>query len=182
MLHIMPSLDLMAITPLLIGAKEEEEAGEVTLTEITNSIMVSLIVETMGALPGRTPGTTIAIGSSRNKKGKTSGLSRLDANFAATSDTLHNNALSLFIMGIKPWPTSLLVMLQHQILSLGSPIQVRINMLLQTLPVRHMENLILVMIHCILVMVRDLLYLIQLIKFCILQNEPFTLSNNLHVP
>jgi hypothetical protein len=55
MLHIMPSLDLMAITPLLIGAKEEEEAGKVTLTEITNSIMVSLTVETMGALPGRTP-------------------------------------------------------------------------------------------------------------------------------
>jgi len=71
MLHIMPSLDLMAITPLLIGAKEEKEAGEVTLTEITNSIMVSLTVETMGALPGRTPGTTTAIGSSRNKKGKT---------------------------------------------------------------------------------------------------------------
>jgi len=181
MLHIMPSLDLMAITPLLIGAKEEEEAGEVTLTEIINSIMVSLTVETMGALPGRTPGTTTTIGSSRNKKGKTSGLSRLDANFAATSDTLHNNTLNLFIMGIKPWPTSLLV-IQHQILSLGSPIQVRINMLLQTLPVRHMENLILVMINCILVMVRDLLYLIQLIKFCILQNEPFTLSNNLHVP
>jgi hypothetical protein len=45
-------------------------------------------------------------------------------------------------------------------------------MLLQTLPVWHMQNLISVMINCILVMVRDLLYLIQLIIFCILQNGP----------
>jgi hypothetical protein len=135
MLHSVPFLDLMAVAPLLIGAEEEEEAGEVTLAAIITNILASLTVETVGALPSRTPGAMAATGSSRNKAGNTSGLGRLDANFAATSNTLHNNALSLCIMGIKPQPTSPFVMLQQKILSLGSPIQVRINMLLQALPV-----------------------------------------------
>jgi len=73
---------------------------------------------------------TRSYNNSRNKEGNTSGLGRLDANFTTISNTLHNNALSLCIMGIKPRPTSPLVMLQQQILSLGSPIQVQINMLL----------------------------------------------------
>jgi hypothetical protein len=64
------------------------------------------------------------------------------------------------------------VMLQQQILSLGFLTQVRINMLLQTLPVWHKQNPISIMINCMLVMVRDLLYLIQPIISYILQNEP----------
>ena len=135
MLHREPSLDLMAVAPLLIGAEEEEEAGEATLATIITNIITGLTVEIVGALPGRTLGAMVATGSNRNKVGNTSGLGRLDANFAATSNTLHNNALSLCIMGIKPQPTSPFVMLQQKILSLGSPIHVRINMLLQTLPV-----------------------------------------------
>jgi hypothetical protein len=101
MLNSMPSLDLMAVAPLLIRGEEEEEVGEVTLTAIITSTLASLTVETVGALPSRTPGATAATSSSRNKEGNTGGLGRLDANFAATSDTLHSNALSLCIMGIK---------------------------------------------------------------------------------
>ena len=122
MLHSVPSLDLMALAPPLIGAKEEEEAGEVTPAAIITSTLASLIVEIVGAPPSGTPGATAATGSSRNKEGYTSGLGRLDANFAATSDTLHSNALNLCIIGIKPRPTFFLVMLQQQILSFGSPI------------------------------------------------------------
>jgi len=128
MMHSMPSLDLMAVAPLLIRAKEEEEVGEVTLTTII-TCLPSLNMETMGGPLGRTPRATTATSTSRNKEGNISGLGRLDANFAATSDTLHSIALSLCIIGIKPQPTSSLVMLQQQILSPGSPIQVQINML-----------------------------------------------------
>jgi len=99
MLHSVPSLDLMAVAPLLIEAEEEEEAGEVTLAAIITSTLPSLTMETMGAPPGRTPGATTATSTNRNKEGNTSGLGRLDANFAATSDTLHSIALSLCIMG-----------------------------------------------------------------------------------
>jgi hypothetical protein len=120
----MPSLDLMAVAPLLIGAEEEEEVGEVTPTAIITSTLASLTVETVGALPSRTPRATTATSNSRNKEGNTGGFGRLDVNFTATSDTLHSNVLSLCIMGIKPRPTSSLVMLQQQILSFGSPIQV----------------------------------------------------------
>ena len=60
MLHREPSLDLMAVAPLLIGAEEEEEAGEATLAAIITNILASLIVETVGTLPGRTPGAMAA--------------------------------------------------------------------------------------------------------------------------
>jgi len=112
MLHNVPSLDLMAVAPLLIGAEEEEEPREVTPITITISILAILTVGTMRAPLGRTPGVTAATSSSRNKEGNTSGLDRLDANFAATLNILHFNALSLCIMRIKPRPTSPLVMLQ----------------------------------------------------------------------
>jgi len=54
MLHNVPLLDLMAVTPLLIGVEEEEEAGEVTLAAIITSTLASLTVETVGAPPSRT--------------------------------------------------------------------------------------------------------------------------------
>jgi hypothetical protein len=61
MLHSVPSLDLMTVAPLLIRAKEEEEAGKVTLAAIITSTLSSLTVETVGAPLDRTPGaTTIA--------------------------------------------------------------------------------------------------------------------------
>jgi len=135
MLLNVPLLDLMVVAPLLIGIEEEEEIGEVTLVAIITSTLPSLIMETVGAPSSRTSGAMAAIGTSGNNEGNISGLGRLNANFAATSNTLHSIALSLCIMGIKPRPTSPLMMLQQQILSPGSPIQVRINMLLQTLPV-----------------------------------------------
>jgi len=60
MLHSVPSLDLIAVAPLLIGAEEEEEAEEVTLAAIITNTLVSLTVETVGALPSRTPGAMAA--------------------------------------------------------------------------------------------------------------------------
>jgi len=55
-------------------------------------------------------------------------------------------------------------------------------MLLQTFNGRHTQNLISVMINCMLVMVRDLLSIIPHIISCIHQTQVFTLSNILHVP
>jgi len=99
MLDSVPSLDLMAVAPLLIGAEEEKEAGEVTLAAIITNTLASLTVETVGALPSRTPGAMAATGSSRNKAGNTSGLDRLVTNFAATSDTLSACASSESSLG-----------------------------------------------------------------------------------
>nr|TKS06594.1 hypothetical protein D5086_0000122320 [Populus alba] len=61
----LPSLDVMAMTPLLIGAKEKEEAGEVTLASIITSTLASLTMEIEGAPPGRTPGATTAAKTKR---------------------------------------------------------------------------------------------------------------------
>jgi len=58
MLHSVPSLDLMAVVSLLIGVKEEEEAGKVTLAAIITSTLASPTVEKMGAPPSKTPGAT----------------------------------------------------------------------------------------------------------------------------
>ena len=60
MLHNVPSLALMVVAPLLLGAEEEEEAGEATLAAIITNILASLTVETMGTLPSRTPGAMAA--------------------------------------------------------------------------------------------------------------------------
>jgi hypothetical protein len=65
MLHIVHLLDLVTVAPLLIGAGEEEIGGDILATTITN-IMVSPIVETVGAPLGRIPVTMIATGSSRS--------------------------------------------------------------------------------------------------------------------
>ena len=129
MLHNVHLLDLMAATPLLIEVGEEEVGGDVLAVTTTN-IIVSLTVEIVGASFSRIPVTMIATSSSRSQQGRTSGHNRLDANFPASLDTLHNNVLSLCIMGIKLRPTSPLVMLQQQILSLGFLTRMRINMLL----------------------------------------------------
>jgi hypothetical protein len=66
MMHSMPSLDLMAVAPLFIRAKEEEEAGEVTLTAII-TCLPSLTMETMGGPLGRTPRATTATRTSANQ-------------------------------------------------------------------------------------------------------------------
>jgi len=55
----------VAVAPLLIGAGEEEIGGDILATTITN-IMVSPIVETVGAPLGRIPVTMIATSSSRS--------------------------------------------------------------------------------------------------------------------
>ena len=86
-------------------------------------------------------------------------------------DTLHNSVPSLSIMEIKPRQPSSLVLPQQKILPLGFLTHVRITTLLQILPVWHTQNPFLVMISCMLVMVRDLLYLIPHIISCIHQNK-----------
>jgi hypothetical protein len=51
----------MTVAPLLIRAKEEEEAGKVTFAAVITSTLSSLTVETVGAPLDKTPGaTTIA--------------------------------------------------------------------------------------------------------------------------
>jgi hypothetical protein len=50
----------MVVAPFLIRAEEEKEAGEVTFTTIITSTLASLTVETVGAPPCRTQGTTAA--------------------------------------------------------------------------------------------------------------------------
>jgi hypothetical protein len=59
----------------------------------------------------------------------------------------------------------------QKILSLGFLTPAPINMLLRILLVWHTQNLISVMINCMLVMVRDLSYLIQPIIFYVPLNE-----------
>ncbi|KAL3577525.1 hypothetical protein D5086_019029 [Populus alba] len=48
-----------------LGAKEKEEAGEVTLASIITSTLASLTMEIEGAPPGRTPGATTAAKTKR---------------------------------------------------------------------------------------------------------------------
>jgi len=55
----------MAVAPFLMGAEEEEEAGEVTFTAIITSTLASLTVKTVGAPPCRTQGTTAAAETKR---------------------------------------------------------------------------------------------------------------------
>jgi hypothetical protein len=128
-------LDLMAVAPLLIGAEEEKEVVGDILAATTTSAIGSLTVATMGVPPGIVTVVMVAIGNSRNQQGRTNGHDRLDANFVARLGTLHSNVHNLCIIGIKPRPTSPLMKLQQQILSLGFLTQVRINMLLQTLSI-----------------------------------------------
>jgi len=111
MLHNVVLMDLMAVAPLLIATDEEDEAGGDILVVTSTSIMGNLTVATMGIPPGIISIVVVAIASSRSQHGRTSGHDRLDANFAALLGTLHNNVHSLCIMGIKPRPTSPLVML-----------------------------------------------------------------------
>jgi hypothetical protein len=63
------------------------------------------------------------------------------------------------------------VTLPQQILSLGFLTPAQINMLFQILLVWHMQNLVSVMINCMLVMVGDLTYLIQPIISYVPLNE-----------
>jgi hypothetical protein len=111
MLHKVLLLDLMAVAHLLIGTEEEEEAGGDILVLTTTNIMGNLTVATMRVPPGIITIAVVAIASSRSQHDRTSDHDRLDANFAALLGTLHNNVHSLYIMGIKPRPTSPLVML-----------------------------------------------------------------------
>ena len=99
------------MAPLLIGAEEEEEAGGDILVVTTISIMGNLTMATMGVPPGIITRVVVAIASNISQHARTSGHGRLDANFAALLGTLHHNVHSLCIIGIKPRPTSPLVML-----------------------------------------------------------------------
>ena len=131
MLHSVPLLDLMAGAPLLIGADEEKEAGEVTLAAIITSTLASLTVETVGAPPGRTQ----ELRQQQKQEGQHQWPRQIRCQLCSNighsaqqcSQLVHHRNQASTNLSFSDASTTNL--------SLGSPIQVRINMLLQTLSV-----------------------------------------------